>query len=121
MYKWMYDRLKKEYSKESKDDLIQRILSAEEIETKDRCFAHECYAGTTIADINELFLSLEDIKTQFTYEKLNKTLELFDIANNRWKFIKSELRKIGDDTRIEKNLVNLKQRISNAQDDYDSI
>ena len=55
------------------------------------------------------------------HEKLNKTLELFDIANNRWKFIKSELRKIDDDTRIEKNLVDLKQRISNAQDDYDSI
>lgn len=121
MYKWIYDRLKKEYSKESKENLIQRILSAEEIETKDRCFAHECYAETIIADINELFSALEDIKTQFTYEKLNKTLKLFDTANNGWQFIKSELRKIDDDTRIAKNLVDLKQRISNAQDDYDSI
>lgn len=29
MYKWMYDRMVTEYSKESKEELVKRIMSLE--------------------------------------------------------------------------------------------
>ena len=31
MYKWMYDRMVAEYSKKSKEELVQEIMSLEEI------------------------------------------------------------------------------------------
>ena len=48
MYKWMYDRIVTEHSKKSKEELVQEIMSLEEIECSDRCFANECESGTTI-------------------------------------------------------------------------
>lgn len=45
MYKWMYDRMVTEYSKKSKEELVQEIMALEKIEGSDRCFANECQAG----------------------------------------------------------------------------
>ena len=61
MYKWMYDRMVAEYSKKSKEELVQEIMSLEEIECSDRVFANQCQAGTPIYNINELFLVLKDL------------------------------------------------------------
>ena len=48
MYKWVYDRMVTEYSKETKEELAQRIMALEELECKDRCFANQCCAGASI-------------------------------------------------------------------------
>lgn len=44
----MYDRMVTEYSKETKEELAQRIMALEELECKDRCFANQCCAGASI-------------------------------------------------------------------------
>ena len=62
MYKWMYDRIVSEHSKKSKEELVQEIMSLEEIECSDRCFANECQAGATIYNINELFSELKELE-----------------------------------------------------------
>ena len=41
MYKWMYDRIVKQYEKESKEELVQRIMAMEEIECSDRISARQ--------------------------------------------------------------------------------
>ena len=69
MHKWVYDTLVLEYSKESKEQLVQRIMALDEIVDSDRCFANQCEAGTSIYEINELFSALEDMKSNFTPEK----------------------------------------------------
>ena len=80
MYKWMYDRMVTEYSKESKDQLVQRIMALEEIECSDRCFANQCMAGTSIYDINELFSALEDMQYGFTYKNVSRVYKLIENA-----------------------------------------
>ena len=42
MKRFLYERMITELSKESKEELIQRIMSLEEIECSDRAFANEC-------------------------------------------------------------------------------
>lgn len=86
MYKWMYDRMVAEYSKKSKEELVQEIMSLEEIECSDRAFANQCQAGTPIYNINELFLVLKDLKEGFTYEKATKVYALMDRAESRYCF-----------------------------------
>ena len=80
MYKWMYDRIVKQYEKESKEELVQRIMAMEEIECSDRCFANQCEAGTAICSINELFEALEELSSGFSYEKAAKVYELSELA-----------------------------------------
>lgn len=90
MYKWMYDRMVTEYSKKSKEELVQEIMSLEEIECSDRAFANQCQAGTPIYNINELFLVLKDLKEGFTYEKATKVYALMDRAESSWNFITND-------------------------------
>lgn len=121
MYKWMYDRMVTEYSKRSKEELVQEIMSLEEIESSDRCFANECEAGTSIYNINELFSALEELKARFTYEKAAKVYELMKLAESSWDYIKSEISEMNDNSRCNKALENFKNRVANATDSNDSI
>ena len=63
MKRFLYERMITELSKESKEELIQRIMSLEEIECSDRAFVNECQAGSTIYNINELFSALDDLNS----------------------------------------------------------
>ena len=121
MYKWMYDRMVTEYSKESKEELVQRIMSLEEIECSDRCFANQCMAGSSIYDINELFSALEDMQSGFTYDKATKVYELMETAKCSWHYIRSGIAEMNDNTRCGKALDDFKSRVSNAKDSNDSI
>lgn len=121
MYKWMYDRMITEYSKESKEELIQRIMSLEEIECSDRCFANQCMAGSSIYDINELFSALEEMQSGFTYEKAARAYELMENAKSSWKYIRNGIAEMNDNTRCGKELDDFKLRVSNAKDSNDSI
>lgn len=121
MYKWMYDRMVTEYLKESKEELIQRIMSLEEIECSDRCFANQCMAGTSIYDINELFSALEDMQSSFTYEKAARVYELMENAKGSWNYIRNGISEMNDNTRCGKVLDDFKSRIANAKDNNDSI
>ena len=121
MYKWMYDRMVAEYSKKSKEELVQEIMSLEEIECSDRAFANQCQAGTSIYNINELFSALKDLKEEFTYEKAAKVYELMDKAESSWNFITKEIAEINDDERQSKALEDFKNRVSNAVDVNDQI
>ena len=121
MYKWMYDRIVTEYSKKSKEELVQEIMSLEEIECSDRCFANECQAGATIYHINELFSALKELKMGFTYEKAAKVYELIEIAESSWNYVKSGIAEINDDSRCSTVLEDFKNRVAKASDDNDSI
>ena len=110
-----------EYSKESKDELVQRIMALEEIECSDRCFANQCIAGTSIYDINELFSALEDIQSGFTYEKAARVYELIENTKDSWNYIRNGISKMKDGARCRKVLDDFKSRVANAKDSYDSI
>ena len=121
MYKWMYDRMVTEYSKESKDELVQRIMALEEIECSDRCFANQCMAGTSIYNINELFSALEDMQSGFTYDKAAKVYELMENAKGSWNYIRNGISEMNDNTRCMKVLDDFKSRVANAKESNDSI
>lgn len=121
MYKWMYDRMVKEYEKESKEELVQRIMAMEEIECSDRCFANQCCTGAEIYHINELFSALDDLQSEFTYEKAVKMYELAEVAKESWKYITSGLIDMKSNARYSKKLKDFKQRVNNAKDQNDSI
>ena len=121
MYKWMYDKMVTEYSKETKEELVQRIMSLEEIECSDRCFANQCMSGTSIYDINELFSVLEDLQSRFTYEKVAKVYELMKNAKGSWNYIRNGIAEMNDDARCGKTLDSFKLRVSNVKHNNDSI
>ena len=121
MYKWMYDKKVSELSKESKEELIQRIMSLEDIECSDRCFANQCESGDSIYKINELFSALRDMKSSFTYEKAAKVYAMIDSTKFSWDYIKNGLSEINDDTRCSKSLSDFKLRVTKATDSNDSI
>lgn len=121
MYKWMYDRMVEEYSKETKEELTQRIMAADEIECSDRCFANQCQAGTSIYNINELFSALDDMQSGFTYEKAEKVYELMESAKGSWNYIKNGIAEMNDCLRSSRTLDDFKKRVSNAKHSNDSI
>lgn len=121
MYKWMYDRMVTEYSKESKEELVKRIMSLEEIECSDRCFANQCMAGSSMYNINELFSALEDMQSGFTYEKAARVYELMEVAKGGWNYIRNGIAEMNDNSRCGKTLDNFKLRVLNAKDSNDSI
>lgn len=116
MKRFLYERMITELSKESKEELIQRIMSLEEIECSDRAFANECQAGSTIYNINELFSALDDLKEKFTYEKTARVYELAENAKSSWNFVKSEIAEINDNSRVYKVLDNFKNRVKSWED-----
>lgn len=121
MYKWMYDKMVEEYSKETKEELIQRIMSLEEIECSDRCFANQCMTGSSIFHINELFSALEDMQSGFSYEKAAKVYETMEAARSSWCYISNRISEMNDNTRCRKQLDEFKKRVSNAKSKNDSI
>ena len=121
MKKFLYDMMMKEYEKLSKEELGQKIMSLEEIECKDRCFANECMAGPAIYTINELFTELDELKSHFTYEKAVEVFAALSNAKSSWDFIKSELSKMNNDRRCFDSLEDFKKRVEKAEDPDDCI
>lgn len=121
MYKWLYNRMITEYLKESKEELVQRIMSLDEIECSDRCFANQCMTGTSMYDINKLFSALEDMRSGFTYEKAAIVYGLMENAKSSWNYIKNGIAEMNDNTRCGKALDDFKSRVSNAKNSNDII
>lgn len=129
MYKWMYNKIVTEHSKKSKEELVQEIMSLEEIECSDRCFANECQAGATIYNINklfselkyELFSALKEQNQEATYKKVTKVYELMNTAESNWNYVKNGIAEINNDSRCSKALKDFKNRVTKASDDNDSI
>ena len=116
MNRFLYERMVTELSKESKEELIQRIMALEEIECSDRAFANECQAGTTIYNINKLFSALDDLKRNFTYEKAARVYELTKNAKSSWNFVKSEIAEINDNSRYYKVLEDFRNQVKSGSD-----
>ena len=117
MYKWVYDRMIKEYEKESKEALAQRIMAMEKIECSDRCFANQCCAGIDVYSINELFEYLQENVSQHDH----RMLELLKGAKSSWEYIRNGLSAMKRDARISEAEKDFKKRVSEAKDPYDSI
>lgn len=111
MDKFLYKKMVKEFSKKSKEELVQRIMALQEIECSDRAFANQCQSGTIIYDINELFSALDDLTKDFTSGKVEETHELINNAKCSWDFIKNNIAEINDNSRIYAALENLKEKI----------
>ena len=112
MHKWVYDRLVNEYTKKSKQELAQKIIALSEIECDDRVFANECYAGTTIYNINELFTAIEELQIEFSYEKAARVYELLQSAKASWNYIKQGLAEINNSCRCSKVLEDFKNKVN---------
>lgn len=96
-------------------------MSSDEIELEDRSFANQCCAGTAIYNINELFSAIEDLQSEFSYEKTTKVYELAEQAKGSWNYIRSGLSEMKQDTRSGKKLEDFKKRVSMAKDKMDVI
>lgn len=126
MHKWVYDRMVEEYKKESKDELINRLMAESEIEVEDRCFANQCFAGTDVYNINSLFSAISDVRSDLSEDILDreniiKVCELAKKAKSSWNFITDELFEMKDDSRCGKKLDDFKKRVSKAKDKMDVI
>lgn len=121
MNRWMYDKMVTEYSKKTKEELFQEIMSLEEVECADRCFANQCMAGTAMCSINELFSAIEDMQSGFTYEKASRLYELTEIAKGSWSYISSGIEDMNDNARCGKALDNFKKRVAKAVKGGDRI
>lgn len=116
MKRFLYDRMVTEYSKESKEKLIQRIMALEEIECEDRCFANQCFAGVTVMHINELFAALEEMKKDPSHENVAKAVELLEWAENSWNCILKGLSEMNDNSRCSRNLEDFKRRVESGRE-----
>lgn len=121
MKKWLYDRMVTEYSKKSKEELIQRIMASDELECEDRCFANQCQAGMSMYNINNLFDVINTLKnclanpnsTEAELKECADNLWLAtDDAQNSWNYIRNGIARINDDSRSEKKLNDFKRRVS---------
>lgn len=106
MDKWMYERMTKENSEKSTEELTQEILALEEIECNDRYFANQCEAGNAIANINKLFEALN------TMENVPNSVRLIiENAEISWEYITSGIAEMNNDSRREAALKDFKERV----------
>lgn len=106
MDKWMYERMTKENSEKSTEELTQEILALEEIECNDRYFANQCEAGNAIANINKLFGALN------TMENVPNSVRLIiENAEISWEYITSGIAEMNNDSRREAALKDFKERV----------
>lgn len=106
MDKWMYERMTKENSEKSTEELTQEILALEEIECNDRYFANQCEAGNAIANINKLFEALN------TMENVPNSVRLIiENAEISWEYITSGIVEMNNDSRREAALKDFKERV----------
>ena len=115
MYKFMYDKLVSEYSKKSKEELIQKIMALEEIETSDRAFANQCMAGTTMYNINELFTAINEMQKCCIFDRAAEVCKLADKARNSWNYVRHGIEEMTDSSRVEKAFDDFKLKVSNAK------
>lgn len=110
-----------EYSKMSKEELVQEIMASSEIEVSDRCFANEVFAGTTAMHINRMFELINDLDKKFSYKKADELKEAARDAQKAWDFIKAELHEMNDNGRAPAKLKDFRERVARATDPDDSI
>lgn len=110
MNNFIYNKMVELKSKQSKEELIHEIMSLQEIELDDRCFANQCEAGTSIMVINELFEAINELKISFSYEKAAKVYELSEKAESQWRYIKNGLMEMNNPSRVSKNLEDFNKR-----------
>lgn len=116
MKKFIYNKIVTDYSKKSKEELIQEIMALERIECSDRCFANQCEAGNAISNINRLFAALND-----TPEISNYVRNIIVDAEISWEYITNGINKINNNSRCENALIEFKNRVAEATDDDDCI
>lgn len=112
MKRFLYERMVTEYSKETKEELIQRIISLKKIECEDRCFANQCFSGMSVSRINELFAALEELKKNPSHEDIENVIELSELAKNNWNYVLQGLEKINDGSRCNSELKDFKRRVN---------
>lgn len=121
MKKFLYDRMVEELSKKTKEELIQEIMSLQEIETKDRCFANEVMASSSAGKMNEIFRIKRDLDKKHSYRKADQLVEAIAEAEGHWNFIMNRLEDMNDPSRVSTNLEDFKIRVSKAEDKEDCI
>lgn len=108
MKKFMYDKLKVEYEKKTKEELMQQVMALQEIECSDRCFANHCEASCVIFSINELFNALNK---STVFQNNNEMLNIINSAKDNWNYIIDQIREINDNSRYYKAIDNFKKSI----------
>ncbi len=125
MYKWMFDRLVEEYKKEPIEDLVGKLIAMQNIECKDRSFANQCEAGTTIYSLNEFFGKVEKLcNTESPTERdtlINEIKVSFPESKGSYSYIRNRIRGINDDNRCDKETRRVLDDMRKAKDDNDVV
>lgn len=95
----VYRRMVDEYCKKSKTALANEIIALSNIECRDRTFANQCISGTALSEINEMFLSIENMMNGFTTEKAAIVYEQYASAKSNWDSIVKGLQEMKNDSR----------------------
>ena len=121
MVDFIYKRMVQEMSKESKEALIQKILSESEIETEDRCFANQCQAGMTFYNMNVLFEQINSLQeclanpnssNEELKELANEVCVKAQSAKNSYNYIHEGISKMNNPERSSKKLEEFKKNHS---------
>lgn len=115
-----YNVLADVYKNESKEDLIKRIAALTSLELSDRSFANQCVSGTSILNVTSLFDYIEEVHGVNNDPTINMIYELMDTARTSFRFIKSGLADMNDNSRCSKALKQLDENTANV-DDYLSL
>lgn len=100
----VYKRMVEEYCKKSKTDLANEIIALSNIECRDRTFANQCITGTTLSEINEMFLAIENMMNGFTTEKAAAVYEQYASAKSSWDYIVKGLQEMKNDSRYSEEI-----------------
>lgn len=103
MEKRFYDKCLKE-SKEicSYEDLYAKYKALSNIISIDRAFANQVFAGSTAADMNQLFSLADELEEKFSYNKAEELMSLLQKCKGHWKFIIDKLDFIKENNREER-------------------
>lgn len=113
MRKDIYEMLVEDYSKESKEELAQRIISLGDIECEDRAFANECLAAGHLKNIDDALQAFEKIADLY---HINTQDVHLDKALSSFAFIKKEAVKMNDPSRTSKFLEEFKNNMNGDEE-----
>lgn len=111
MNKNVYNLYLKSLKDLSKEELIQKIITTNEIIVSDREFANHCLASSTVANMNEIFRLNNLLQKKHSYKIADNLEEAINKAEHDWNFIVSELESMKESNRVDEMLSLLKDDI----------
>lgn len=117
MGKMDYNKIAKIYRTSPKEELVQKVLAGEQIESDDRDAANELCSGMSSANIDELFNSLDQFYLNANYKTAAKVYEQIKNAKDSWLYISNILKKMEHPNRYQDVLDSIKRDLETSDHD----